>query len=327
MESIILSFVAGIVLIVIIWGYSEKIKYIWIITITPIIVVGLWYCWGTIGASMMLDSIINVRSEKQSISNSSIQEKKLSDSEFIEKLAQTGDIFGGINALFGALALSGVAAATILQARSLQLARAQQLQQAFEPLFFHLLNLHKEVAATKFKLRTRIIKSSTSISKKDSLNDDGVEFSRAILIIRRGIRMKIGGLVDMGNKTDKLLECCKIYYEDFYKTNQNEIGPHFRTLFHIFKLIDNSSFDNETKIRYANIARSTLTKDQIFLLSINCLSEYGVEFKKMVEDYGLLKHVDRNSTSPTIDQFITDLLFDKMATQGSEERNCNKAII
>lgn len=69
------------------------------------------------------------------------------------ELGQTGDLFGGINALFAALAFTGVALAAIAQHHTLQITKQQlQAQSAqtsllsFEPLFFRLLELQREMS-------------------------------------------------------------------------------------------------------------------------------------------------------------------------------------
>ncbi|HYE71578.1 MAG TPA: hypothetical protein VD932_08665 [Aquabacterium sp.] len=66
----------------------------------------------------------------------------------VPALGQVGDLFGGINALFAALALVGVCFAAFFQWRSFQLLLDERTQNAFEPRFFHLLQLVRDVQPT-----------------------------------------------------------------------------------------------------------------------------------------------------------------------------------
>lgn len=309
--------------------FSEKISMLVLFTALPLTVCFAWYFWGTTGAHVMLEKI---KEKSPHAYQSNIptrvaqQDKDASESvsegeneKYIASLGQAGDLYGGINALFAALAFSGVAAATFMQARSLQISREQQKQQSFEPLFFQLLNLHKEVAAPRFRLRGELTKRARQTSQRDG-EESGHDFQRAMAIFRRALRMKIGNVQDIDQRKQRLQKYCSSFYDVFYAVNQNELGPHFRTLFQVFKLIEHSNFDAKSKIRYANIARSTIGKDQLFLLAVNCISSHGADFKPLVEKYGLLKHIARDSERPTLDEQIASLCFEKDAVLGTRDR-------
>jgi hypothetical protein len=49
------------------------------------------------------------------------------------------------------------------------------------------------------------------------------------------------------------------------------------------------------KQRYARLARAQLSKYELLFLLYNCLTEYGKGFKPLVEEFGLLEHLDRKS--------------------------------
>ena len=87
-------------------------------------------------------------------------------------------------------------------------------------------------------------------------------------------------------------------YRDFYNANDGELAPYFRKLYHLFKFIAHSDLRWDDKVRYANIARASLNKDELLLLLLNCVSEKGTEFRPLVEGLGLLKHLP---TSPERD--------------------------
>jgi hypothetical protein len=79
-----------------------------------------------------------------------------------------------------------------------------------------------------------------------------------------------------------------------YQLYEPELGPYFRTLYHVFKYVHGRTFlSDQEKIDYANIARAQLSRFELGLLFYNCLTDYGAGFKPLIERYGLLKHVNR----------------------------------
>ncbi|UUZ73686.1 hypothetical protein LP415_11680 [Polaromonas sp. P1(28)-8] len=151
--------------------------------------------------------------------------------------------------MFASLAFGGVIFAAVMQGRALEIAGKQQLQQSFEPLFFHLLELHREVSATRFRLSARTVKP-TMLTPSSA--NTSVDFGRAIKLLRREVRMKVSGVSASAANKAKLRLATGQIYMIFYEFNQDELGPHFRSLYHVFKLIEKSAFDEATKIKYAN---------------------------------------------------------------------------
>jgi|GEM_PF-1511108 len=322
MEIGFLCFASGIFIAMLIAAFSDRLINILLFILLPVLVVALWYFWAFHGVQHFYSELQKSQQSRISSTYEKPEAANANSEEFdklLPALGQTGDLFGGINALFAALAFSGVAIAAIMQARSLRLAREQQIQQSFEPLFFHLLELHRVVAAPKTKLRSRLQYKERALSSSESA-EHAVDFSRAMTVLRRALRMKAVGLGNSDNRGQILCSLCSQYYQYFYDENQDELGPHFRTLFHIFKLIDSASFDLKSKFKYANIARSTLGRDQLFLLAVNCLSRPGQEFKPYVEKYGLLKHVASNPSIPTIDERVASWCYHENARLGASFR-------
>lgn len=324
MELAILSFSFGVVAAMLVAAFSKKLTSLILFVALPVMVVSMWYFWATNGAQMVLGVVQSSLKDlpQSSKREETSKEEKTSvdaDEKYLAALGQTGDLFGGINALFAALAFVGVAVAAVMQARSLQLAHEQQRQQSFEPLFFHLLSLHQSVSVTKFKMRSRIVPNAKAVVAADG-TEQMVEFARTMAVLRRFLGLKTFGLKNKIDRSELMTIECRKYYEFFYSHNQDELGPHFRTLFQVFKLIDASAFDVEAKIKYANIARSTLGRDQLFLLAVNCLSSHGEEFKPYVEQYGLLKHVARDPAKETIDELVAKWCYAPSAQLGAKER-------
>ncbi|NOR64013.1 MAG: hypothetical protein GQ535_16200 [Rhodobacteraceae bacterium] len=79
-------------------------------------------------------------------------------------------------------------------------------------------------------------------------------------------------------------------YLEFFETHQSDLGHYFRSLYHIFKLVDQT--DNIDQRLYTSLVRAQLSTYELALLFYNCLSELGVEkFKPLIEKYALLKNL------------------------------------
>ena len=68
---------------------------------------------------------------------------------------------------------------------------------------------------------------------------------------------------------------------------------YFRSLYHIFKFISLSEFQD--KQFYANLVVAQLSSYELALLFYNCLTSYGNEkFKPLIEQFGVLENLDTN---------------------------------
>jgi hypothetical protein len=204
-----------------------------------------------------------------------------------------GDMFGGINALFSALAFAALIFTVLLQRRELSLQRLElsetrkeikgqreqmELQnktlriQAFEGTFFHLLNLHHSLVA-----------AITMTAGGD------VYAGRAAF---DGFYKRIGWMYQDDSDREAVEERSEIdrAYLDAYTPHQAQFGHYFRNLYHIIKLIHRS--DVEDKRQYTNLVRAQLSSSELLCLFYNCLSQHGTEkFQPLVERYTLLKNM------------------------------------
>jgi|SRR5579862_4216479 len=79
----------------------------------------------------------------------------------------------------------------------------------------------------------------------------------------------------------------------FFNARQSVFAHYFRNLYHVFKLVKLSSI--EPKRQYTSLARAQLSNYELVFLFYNCLSARGKNFKPLVEEFGLLEHVDVSS--------------------------------
>lgn len=82
--------------------------------------------------------------------------------------------------------------------------------------------------------------------------------------------------------------------ELFYDKNQAILGHYFRTLYQVCEFIQNADLEADEKRRYASLVRAQLSSCELLLLFYSCFSPLGVEFKSLIEGFGLFKHLDKS---------------------------------
>lgn len=208
------------------------------------------------------------------------------------KAGQLGDLFGGINALATGLAFALVwwtghmqRRDLALQMEELKLQREELSQtrdvfkrQLFESNFFHQVELFREISASA-RIFARV-------------GDDAMQYAasecRAILDMSRNPQVDV-------STPDNYRAYVDLYYKDsVYNGYSSSLGPYFRTLYHLFKMVDvRDDLSEKEKVEHANLARAQLGTDALILLATNVISNLGTDFAPLVVRYGLLKHLPR----------------------------------
>ncbi|MFU8618288.1 putative phage abortive infection protein [Neisseria sp. LACPHL-SPEC-2024-00856] len=101
-------------------------------------------------------------------------------------------------------------------------------------------------------------------------------------------------------KNGKDINSLKESYNFIYKEQQQRqyLGHYFRNLFHIFKFIDESQFNEKEKSEYAEIVRAQLSYLELHFLFLNCLIEEGEDFRQYVTKFELLKELEYFEFNP-----------------------------
>lgn len=106
----------------------------------------------------------------------------------------------------------------------------------------------------------------------------------------------------------------------FYDAHESELGPYFRTLYHVFKFLDlNATLTDKEKVAYANIARAQLANIELAVIFYDGLTALAGEFKPLIEKYGILKHVNAKTLIDMNDIANTDL-YRRSAFQSHADR-------
>jgi hypothetical protein len=222
------------------------------------------------------------------------------DSLFLEKLSFVGSFFqGAVGSLWALAGLMFIYVAFLGQKQQLLLQREEmegqekQFQsqqesikrQNFESAFFQLLNLHNQnvvqlqghINGREEKGRACFVGWFNELFKPD---------------FRSWLLRKSGGNIQTINIES--LNVASEYYLDFYANNRANFAHYFRTLYHIFKFVKNGDIPDSEKKRYASLTRAQLSANELAFLFYNGISPYGEKFKPLIEEFGLLEHLDED---------------------------------
>jgi hypothetical protein len=217
------------------------------------------------------------------------------DSSFLEKLSAVGSYFqGAVGSLWALAGLMFIYVAFLGQRQQMLLQREEmegqekqfRLQQEsiarqnFESAFFQLLNLHNQ----------------NVVQLRGTIN--GIErHGRACFgewynnIYKRDFR---AWLTRNTVSDAKLERTASDYYLSFYKNNRANFAHYFRTLYHVFKFVKFGEIPDKEKKRYASLARAQLSANELAFLFYNGISPYGEKFKPLIEEFGLMEHLDKD---------------------------------
>lgn len=216
-------------------------------------------------------------------------------------LGQSGDAFGGVNALFAAIAGALVFWAGFVQARSLNQAKAEadkerkaRAKQQFEATFFQLIELTDKAISritrtpdTETILHERLarLKLGTHVSRPEKHGTAALDSLAATLCNQYGRE------VIAYDKLTAAKTLTEVYVDVIYAMYPSMLGPYFRLLYQTFKLISESELEPHDKTRYANIARGSISEGAVYLLAANGYSPRGHAFVSLIEEFGLLQHM------------------------------------
>lgn len=194
-----------------------------------------------------------------------------------------GDSFGPIGALMATIAAAGFYQAFIRDSEDRKL-------QKFESNFFTLLNTFESITQQSYMNIGRSKKAKdfkTTYEPLARLANREVtrEFHgrRALRIILFSLRSTIR---PSGYNNIKVVEK---RYNEMYDKWVDTLGHYFRTLYHIFRLIDSCPGD---KMYYARIVRASLSQNELCLLAYNCIVGEGrYKFKIFAERYVLFHNI------------------------------------
>jgi len=196
-----------------------------------------------------------------------------------------GDSFGALNTLFGAFGFGALLLTIILQQRAIS-------QQKFEGHFFQLLELLRD---TKKEIYFKY-------------NDEtvfGVEALKRIwsLLVPHLAEKSIG-------KNPSREEIANVYIDRCHKKYESSLGPYFRVLFNLIRLVDDEKYLSEyDKIRYANIIRSQLSSLEVDIIALNSLTADAKNLIDYVNRYRLIRYISRERVFIIVEPYYDKTVF------------------
>jgi len=97
-------------------------------------------------------------------------------------------------------------------------------------------------------------------------------------------------------------------YSKLWTAYESEFAHYFRSLYNIFKFIENSKTEN--KKFYTNIVRAQLSGQELLIIFYNCIDQENSKFIELIERYALLKHIPSHAIPCNIDfEFFSEDAF------------------
>ena len=231
-----------------------------------------------------------------------------------DERGQFGDMFGAVNALFSGLAFAGLIITLILQKTELSLQRDELEQtrdelknqrkefetqnktlkiQQFESALYNMLQLQQQIV-NDLAYDTKIEGYSDSTARGDwAVVVKGRDLFRFSFDQLKHYYTGLDGMRHVTDGMKGILEHLGLsYYTEF--TTPSYYDHYFRHLYRILKFIDsNNNLSFEQKYMYVGDVRGTLSRYELVWIYYNLLSNLKfAEFKRMVEDYSLLKNLN-----------------------------------
>lgn len=219
----------------------------------------------------------------------------LQNEDFAEKSSDFGvfgDYIGGtVGTIIGSISIFLVYITYTSQVKFARRQDESMKRQQFETTYFSLLE------------QQQMIRSQL----KGTIGDETYE---GILYLQNLKLQLSDALSELNYIQDEITEGNKIMlknrvnglYMDFFLPNVSNLGHYFRHLYHILKHIEDSNMPDAKK--YADLLQSQLSNDELYLLAINGISNFGRrKMLPLMDKYGLLENYNANG-----DMLIVKLL-------------------
>jgi hypothetical protein len=208
------------------------------------------------------------------------------------KVGQWGDAFGGLNALFSALAFVAVLF-TLKQQRD-DLARQQeqifaaernQHRQRFEDNFFQLLAVIRENRQDVRFGNSEVYLAANLKAKKGS-QQGHFAFRRAYREMRFWVRT--AGAVGTALDCEQF---AALYAGQVHVRYESTLGAYFRLVYETLDRVERDPIlSDKEKDEFGNLVRGQMTSFEAIIAGCNALNDFAKDFKRLVIRFRLLKY-------------------------------------
>lgn len=227
-------------------------------------------------------------------------------------LGVSGDMFGGLTALFSGLAFAGLISTLLMQRKELELQRKELSQtrevfsiQRFEGTLFGVLKLLNDHVMNMTCVDpdhvSRIGRGDSMLLGREAMEAISQTLPSQLVDVGPFSENQFGQTISQGNMKERGVAETMAEYREIYEANlEVDLSPYFRILYNIFRLIEAQTFvanakENDAMKRdYARIVRAHLSSSEVKILLFNCADPLNFKLKKLVVDYALLKHLPSN---------------------------------
>jgi len=217
-----------------------------------------------------------------------------------DRRAVFGDMFGGLSALFTALAFSGVIYTSVLQRRELELQR-DQLSQTREELAGQRRELERQNAVARSQLFDGTFFNLMRIHHQIVSDIAYTAPSPAASIAgRAAFDMLFTDILNNYDRTsphpsskEQELDAIAAAYSNAFSGHQHDFEHYFKNLYQIFRLIDESAIENREQ--YISYACAQLSSRELACLFYHCLGfrPHSI-FKAIAERNGIFSDFPRS---------------------------------
>jgi hypothetical protein len=182
------------------------------------------------------------------------------------------------------------------QKHQFQLQQESIKRQVFESSFFQLLNLHRELQSQLQTIRIEISDRGIGVKQipvhgKDCFQVFRDKMQEQYKNNRAAARLHTDEFPSDKAQVPSENAQALIAYEQVYRAEQQQLAHYFRNLYHLFKFAATSDMPN--KRRYTSLIRAQLSAYELAVLFYNCITPHGKNFHPLIEEFGLLEHLDR----------------------------------
>ncbi|HBN6176799.1 TPA: hypothetical protein L3V69_001408 [Vibrio parahaemolyticus] len=221
---------------------------------------------------------------------------------------QFGDIVGGVIGSLWALAGVILFYAGLTEQRKDIQTNQNALEKQISALNYQKEEMElqrKEYAMARkvFEEQREALKEQAKTSRVQQFESNFYSLLDIYIGIRKDISSKSGNFIskvnqelsslDLNNTEPKeKIKLINSKYQEIYYKNKDNISHYLKTIYRIYKTIDEQEDLNiKKKYFYSKIVRSQFTEEELFLIYYNAHSPYGVNFRPLILKYNILKHL------------------------------------
>lgn len=192
----------------------------------------------------------------------------------LDKSAKFGDFIGGfVGAIFTLVGIVLLYETLYLQRKEFEESRKVFETQQFENKFFSLLKLYQEIISS---MHYDVVESSEKFIGKEFFLKHKVDIYTNYIPTNSFFKNRKSAIDS---------------YTNFYIHNKENVAHYFRTLYRMFRLIEETDYTENEKMSYAKIIRAQLSEPELFFLNYNACTVYGKKFRELIISYNLTKHL------------------------------------